>query len=100
MSGTADRVPDRRAGFRFATRAGNCHDAASSAAPVPPMLVDTVNAFVPGPEVRVQGRASGPLSGLHFADKDLFDVAGHPTGGRSEARRVGKECVSTFRSRW
>src|SRR3546814_778785 len=23
-----------------------------------------------------------------------------PTGGRSEERRVGKECVNTFRSRW
>src|SRR3546814_7724488 len=24
----------------------------------------------------------------------------HPAGGRSEERRVGKECVSTCRSRW
>ncbi|HET9765122.1 MAG TPA: amidase, partial [Casimicrobiaceae bacterium] len=27
------------------------------------------------------GRAGGPLFGLTFAAKDLFDVAGHPTGG-------------------
>lgn len=40
-----------------------------------------VNAFVPGPRVRLEGRAGGPLSGLTFAAKDLFDVAGHPTGG-------------------
>src|SRR5260221_3276143 len=42
---------------------------------------DDVNAFVPGPRVRIEGRPGGPLSGLTFAAKDLFDVAGHPTGG-------------------
>jgi amidase len=31
--------------------------------------------------VRIEGRAGGPLSGLTFAAKDLFDVAGTPTGG-------------------
>src|SRR5262245_60605796 len=40
-----------------------------------------LNAFVPGPEVRVAGRADGPLADLTFAAKDLFDVAGYPTGG-------------------
>ena len=40
-----------------------------------------VNAFVPGVEVRIEGRAGGPLAGLTFAAKDLFDVAGYPTGG-------------------
>ncbi|HEY9567984.1 MAG TPA: amidase family protein, partial [Thalassobaculum sp.] len=58
------------------------------------MLVDTVNAFVPGPEVRVQGRASGPLSGLHFAAKDLFDVAGHPTGGGNHDWRRSRPDVA------
>jgi len=38
-------------------------------------------AFVPGERFRIAGRAGGPLSGLTFAAKDLFDVAGHPTGG-------------------
>jgi len=38
-------------------------------------------AFVPGPQVRVEGAAGGPLAGLTFAAKDLFDVAGYPTGG-------------------
>jgi amidase len=38
-------------------------------------------AFVPGQRFRIEGAASGPLSGLTFAAKDLFDVAGHPTGG-------------------
>ncbi len=38
-------------------------------------------AFVPGGKVRIEGRAGGPLAGLTFAAKDLFDVAGLPTGG-------------------
>jgi amidase len=42
---------------------------------------DDINAFVPGRRVRIEGRPAGPLSGLTFAAKDLFDVAGHPTGG-------------------
>jgi amidase len=37
--------------------------------------------FVPGPPVRVAGAPGGPLAGLTFAAKDLFDVAGFPTGG-------------------
>ena len=44
-------------------------------------MPDDINAFVPGPRVRIEGRQGGPLSGLSFAAKDLFDVAGHPTGG-------------------
>lgn len=36
---------------------------------------------VPGSDVRLTGRAGGALSGLRFVAKDLFDVAGHPTGG-------------------
>jgi amidase len=36
--------------------------------------------FVPGPAVRIAGAPTGPLAGLTFAAKDLFDVAGHPTG--------------------
>jgi len=42
---------------------------------------DPINAFVPGPRVTIEGAADGPLRGLTFAAKDLFDVAGHPTGG-------------------
>jgi amidase len=37
--------------------------------------------FVPGPSIRLPGRPGGPLDGLTFAAKDLFDVAGQPTGG-------------------
>jgi hypothetical protein len=36
--------------------------------------------FVPGPAVRIAGAPGGPLAGLTFAAKDLFDIAGHPAG--------------------
>jgi amidase len=42
---------------------------------------DPINAFVPGPRVSLEGAPRGPLRGMTFAAKDLFDVAGHPTGG-------------------
>ncbi len=38
------------------------------------------SAFVPGPPVSLRATGSGPLDGLRFAAKDLFDVAGHVTG--------------------
>jgi amidase len=41
----------------------------------------TASPFVPGPPVRIAGAPTGPLAGLTFASKDLFDVAGYPTGG-------------------
>lgn len=44
---------------------------------------DPAHAFVPYPAVAVPHASSGPLSGLTFAVKDLFDVAGYPTGGGS-----------------
>ncbi len=46
-------------------------------------LHDPAHAFVPYPDVPVPGAATGPLSELRFAAKDLFDVAGYPTGGGS-----------------
>lgn len=42
---------------------------------------DPIHAFVPGLDVNIPGVAGGPLAGLTFAAKDLFDVAGVPTGG-------------------
>jgi amidase len=45
------------------------------------ILHDTARAFVPYPEVAVPHASTGPLTGLSFAVKDLFDVAGYPTGG-------------------
>jgi amidase len=44
-------------------------------------MTDRINAFVPGPRIRNDGTLGGPLHGLSFAAKDLFDVAGVPTGG-------------------
>src|SRR5215469_14793182 len=44
-------------------------------------MIDDINAFVAGPRVRIDGTPNGPLSGLSFAAKDLFDVAGVATGG-------------------
>ena len=44
-------------------------------------MPDNIGAFVPGQQFRLAGQPGGPLSGLTFAAKDLFDVAGHPTGG-------------------
>ncbi|WP_159999278.1 amidase [Roseomonas sp. 18066] len=38
------------------------------------------DAFIPGPRLTLPGAGAGPLAGLRFAAKDLFDVAGHPTG--------------------
>ncbi|MBI2736641.1 MAG: amidase [Rhodospirillales bacterium] len=53
-------------------------------------MIDDIGAFVPGPRVRIEGRASGPLTGLTFAAKDLFDVAGVPTGGGNHDWPTGR----------
>ncbi len=53
-------------------------------------MSDKIGAFVPGPCVRVEGRADGPLAGLTFAAKDLFDVAGVPTGGGNHDWPTGR----------
>ncbi len=42
---------------------------------------DPAHAFVPYPAVPLRNAGTGPLAGLTFAAKDLFDVAGYPTGG-------------------
>src|ERR1700759_788179 len=51
---------------------------------------DDIGAFVPGPRIRIEGRAGGPLAGLTFAAKDLFDVAGVPTGGGNHDWPTGR----------
>jgi amidase len=53
-------------------------------------MTEEIGAFVPGPRVRIEGRAGGPLSGLTFAAKDLFDVAGVPTGGGNHDWPTGR----------
>mgnify|MGYP006275334251 FL=1 len=51
---------------------------------------EEIGCFVPGPRARIEGRAGGPLSGLTFAAKDLFDVAGVVTGGGNHDWPTGR----------
>ena len=44
------------------------------------VLTDDLNAFA-SVDVHVTGADDGPLSGMSFAAKDIFDVEGHVTGG-------------------
>jgi amidase len=44
------------------------------------MVADTVGALVPGTRIEIAGASEGPLAGLGFAAKDLYDVAGMVTG--------------------
>ena len=41
----------------------------------------STDAFVPDQNVHIEGTKGGALDGLTFVAKDLFDIAGHPTGG-------------------
>jgi len=57
---------------------------------------DTLGAFVPGAMLRLDGAASGPLHGLEFAAKDLFDVAGAVTGcGNPDWARTHEAATET-----
>jgi amidase len=44
-------------------------------------LHDPAHAFMPYPDAPVPHAPTGALAGLRFGVKDLFDVAGYPTGG-------------------
>lgn len=49
--------------------------------PAAPFSIDdTARAWVPHGRFTVDGAPSGPLAGLRFAAKDVFDIAGHTTG--------------------
>jgi amidase len=48
-------------------------------------MQDTVNAFVPDGIFRLDATGTGPLDGMQFAAKDLFDVEGKTTGAGSPA---------------
>jgi amidase len=48
-------------------------------------IVDTVGAWVPHGRFVIDGAAAGPLAGLTFAAKDVYDVAGHVTGAGNPA---------------
>ena len=45
------------------------------------LLVDSLDAFCNDTEAYLEGKPGGPLYGLTFAAKDIFDVEGHVTGG-------------------
>ena len=49
---------------------------------------DPVNAFLDYGAVEVPSAGDGPLKGLTFAVKDIFDVAGYPTGGGNPVMRA------------
>ncbi|MCH7521901.1 MAG: amidase [Candidatus Marinimicrobia bacterium] len=46
-----------------------------------PISNDPLNAFCKDSDAYLPGAAGGALAGLSFAAKDIFDVAGHVTGG-------------------
>lgn len=52
---------------------------------------DPHKAFVDYPDVAVPHAEDGPLAGLIFAVKDIFDVAGYPTGCGSPEKRAESE---------
>jgi amidase len=52
---------------------------------MPDAMTDRDSPFMPGPRLEIGGAPGGPLAGLGFAVKDLFDVAGEPTGYGSPA---------------
>src|SRR5260221_3654184 len=47
----------------------------------PGTMQDPLGAFCRHVDVTLPGAAAGPLAGLSFAAKDLYDVAGQRTGG-------------------
>ena len=49
---------------------------------------DPVNAFIDYGDVEVPSAPSGPLAGLTFAVKDIYDVAGYPTGDGNPIRQA------------
>ena len=46
-----------------------------------PTIADHLRAFCQDTDAYLEGTPGGPLSGLTFAAKDIFDIAGHVTGG-------------------
>lgn len=51
---------------------------------------ESIGAFVPGTDIHIEGARGGPLAGLTFAAKDLFDIAGHVTGGGNHDWPIGR----------
>src|SRR3546814_16176852 len=73
------------------------------------ILAETLGALPPrkvlappsGQQVAFAKHVTEPDIAYHRGDQgQAAAMTAWPTGGRSEERRVGKECVSTCRSRW
>ncbi len=63
---------------------------------MPDAMNDRDSPFMPGPRLELPGAADGPLAGLGFAVKDLFDVAGSPTGyGNPDWARTNPPAAAT-----
>ncbi|OAN44735.1 amidase [Paramagnetospirillum marisnigri] len=57
---------------------------------------DPLNAFALGGDVYIDGAKTGPLAGLTFAAKDVFDVQGYVTGaGNPDWRRLAEPAKHT-----
>ena len=56
---------------------------------------DPVHAFVDYPDVPVANAPGGPLAGLTFAVKDIYDVAGYVTGCGSPEKRAETPAAKT-----
>ncbi len=57
---------------------------------------DTVNAFVDYPNVEIAHAPQGPLAGLTVAVKDIYDIAGYPTGcGQPQKRAESAPAAAT-----
>ncbi len=60
---------------------------------------DELGAFCPGPRVEIEGAKTGPVSGLAFAAKDVFDVQGQVTGaGNPDWKRTHALATETARA--
>ncbi|WP_025029076.1 amidase [Nitratireductor aquibiodomus] len=54
---------------------------------------DTLNAFLDYPDAPPPTSGEGPLAGLTLGVKDIFDVAGYPTGGGNPRRAEIHSCA-------
>src|SRR3546814_18507845 len=64
-------------------------------------VISTERGHDPRDNVLVPFGGAGPLHAAEVArDLGVGTIVVPPNSGRSEERRVGKECVSTCRSRW
>jgi amidase len=60
---------------------------------------DPFQAFMPYPPCTVPHAAQGPLSGMSFAVKDLFDVAGYPTSA-GQPHMLALSGIKTHTAPW